>query len=54
MIKGALGGGAKRKKKKKIGGRNREGERGEKRREERDTFKSTQVVRCGNSNVTFI
>lgn len=55
MIKGALGGGAKRKKKRRLGGET-ERERGgeEKRRGERDTFKSTQVVRCGNSNVTFI
>lgn len=44
VIKGALGGGAKRKK--KMGGeREREGK---KRREERDTFKSTAVLRCGN------
>lgn len=49
MIKGALGGGAKRKK--KMGGekeRERERERGKKRGEERDTFKSTAVLRCGN------
>lgn len=48
VIKGALGGGAKRKKKEKSGG---ETERVKKRREERDTFKSTPVVRCGNWNV---
>lgn len=47
VIKGALGGGAKRKK--KMGGeKERERERGKKRGEERDTVKSTAVLRCGN------
>lgn len=42
-------------KKKKIGGEIEGGEEEKERREEeRDTFKSTPVVRCGKWNVTVI